>query len=152
MCHVENAKWLATALAIFGLIGITELCLAFFLFRQRQDFIRKGKRTVGVIVSLEQKNLQAGNVCDVGRTMLVPVVEYTSEDGKIRRYTSSTGSSPTLFHVSQQVTIIYDPANPVKAVIMSFGQLWTGPILLGLMGLGFCIFTAVFTWLVFTAE
>ena len=57
-----------------------------------------------------------------------------------------------LFRVGQQVTVIYDPANLARAVIMKFRQLSTAPILPDLMGLGFWIFTAVLTWLVFTTR
>jgi hypothetical protein len=105
LSHIGNAKWLAAALAVFGLIEFTELCIALALFSRTKRFIRGGKRTMGVVVSLEQRRLQADNVCDVGRSVLIPVVEYTSEDGVARRYLSSTGSSPTSFRVSQQVTI-----------------------------------------------
>ncbi|WP_346289844.1 DUF3592 domain-containing protein [Sphaerothrix gracilis] len=70
-------------------------------------------------------------------TYYFPVVEFYSADGKLHQVQLAEGSSPPNYEVGEQVTVLHDPAKPVRARIQSFSSTllaWLTPAILALMG------------------
>lgn len=77
----------------------------------------------------------------VGETYY-PVVEFTANDGKRRNVQLSEGSFPPAYEVGDEVTILYEPENPMDARIKSFGSsalMWILPSITGVLGIGFLV-------------
>ena len=55
-----------------------------------------------------------------------PVVRFHSSDGREFTHASNTGSNVPGFRVGEAVVVLYDPADPNRAVIPTFFQLWFG--------------------------
>jgi len=68
-------------------------------------------------------------------------------DGETYTMNSSSYSSPPAYHVGQAVRVVYDKANPSKARIDNFWELWLLPIIFisiaVLFGLVFNIYMGV---------
>ncbi|NTV14606.1 MAG: DUF3592 domain-containing protein [Desulfobulbaceae bacterium] len=72
-------------------------------------------------------------------TFYYPVVEFKTANGEKVKFTGSAGNAggPQL-PTGSRVEVLYDPANPSQAWIMSFVQYWLGPAgvtAMGLMGM-----------------
>ncbi len=118
--------------AVFAVVGIGILGLAFYLYNSQKDFISTAIKVPGTVID----NVIGGEDNDV----YFPMVQFRSRDGEERRFTASTGSSPPMHNVGEPVEVIYNPDNPDDAQINSTFDLWFGPILCA--GLG-AIFTLV---------
>jgi hypothetical protein len=44
-----------------------------------------------------------------------PVVRYRTADGHVVQFVSTFGTSPSIWHTGQMVTVLYDPLNPESA-------------------------------------
>ena len=60
---------------------------------------------------------------NVERVSYAPVVRFTTGDGREIEFHGRGGSGTTLAE-GDRVTVIYDPANPIRARIVSFLELW----------------------------
>jgi hypothetical protein len=59
----------------------------------------------------------------VERASYAPVVRFTTSNGREIEF-HGRGGSDTAFAAGDRVTVIYDPANPIRARIVSFLDLW----------------------------
>jgi Protein of unknown function (DUF3592) len=82
----------------------------------------------------------SGSVVDASR---YPVVQFSTADGNIIRFTNFVRSS--LWHAGDAVTVIYDPANPQDAVIGGFMGRWFTATLAGALGGVFLLLGILFT-------
>jgi hypothetical protein len=83
-----------------------------------------------------------------GSQVYYPVVAFTLPDHSINTVEMNEGSSPPSYSVGQDVTVLYDPANPNQARIKSIGGalgMWALAIITGLMGVIF-LGAAVLAW------
>ncbi len=122
--------------SIFFVVGVGLLIGGYFAVRHTQGFLRTAIPVQGVVV--ENVYRQSSSSRDNGPSYY-PHVQFRTTDGQAIDFVSSTGSSPPSYSVNQPVTVLYDPQQPYKASINSFGQLWVGSIVL--IGLG-VVFTA----------
>ena len=60
---------------------------------------------------------------NVERVSYAPVVRFTTGEGREIEF-HGRGGSDTAFAEGDRVTVIYDPANPIRARIVSFLDLW----------------------------
>jgi len=60
---------------------------------------------------------------DVERISYAPVVRFTTNEGREIEF-HGRGGSDTSFAAGERVAVIYDPANPIRARIVSFLDLW----------------------------
>lgn len=74
------------------------------------------------------------------RLSYFPVVKFDTDDGYEVQFVSSVGSNPPQYAEGAKVTVIYLPETPEKARIDSLTGLWTGPLIVGLIG---AIFTLI---------
>jgi hypothetical protein len=71
-----------------------------------------------------------------------PVVEYRSADGRRHSVQLIEGSSPASYEVGEDVTVLYDPEQPLDARIKSFSSsmlMWVLPGITGILGISFLV-------------
>ncbi len=110
---------------IFTVVGFGMIVGAFFLFTNTQDFLKNAQTTDGMVVDLVRSSDS-----DTYR----PVVEFTTRDGSVIEFTSSTGTNPPSFSEGEMVGIFYQESSPEQAKIDSFFSLWGGTVILGGLG------------------
>ena len=123
MNSIPNA--LIPVLAVFGL-------LAWVVRKKRR--LAGWSRASGVVIAMQSHR----NRC------MAPVVRFRSADDREFTHYSSTGSSPPGFTVGEAVAVLYDPADPKRAVIPTFFQLWFGECFAALVLVVVLVFTTLF--------
>ncbi|TBU85601.1 DUF3592 domain-containing protein [Phytopseudomonas dryadis] len=68
-----------------------------------------------------------------------PTVSFVTQDGTLGEYHSNTCSHPPAFAIGERVALYYDPQDPQRAHIDSFGQNWAGSLIVGGIGLVFLL-------------
>ena len=116
--------------ALFLAAGIILLLVGAYAASRARDLQRHGVTAVGHVTRLERGSKGSS----------FPVVEFQTEDEQRITFKSRMGSSPPSFRVGEAVAVLYDPLDPQRASIQSFGQLWGPSILSGLLG---AVFTAI---------
>ena len=113
---------------IFFVVSSTLLIAAVFLFRSTKRFLKSAKTASGIVLE---------NVCQTdadGDPYFCPRFSFKTAEGQEIVVQSCNGTNPASFRVKQSVTVLYDLENPEDARINSFGQLWLGPIVFGIVG------------------
>jgi Protein of unknown function (DUF3592) len=138
--------------ALFGGVGLLLLLIGLLVFLRKRAFLSKAATVPGTVVALltqAQRDLSLDpELRNVGlnptqydvEVSFFPLVRFQTKQGQTVEFRSSVGSTSPAYFVGQQVTILYDPANPIKASISSFGSLWLSSLLL--FGVG-SLFTAI---------
>lgn len=75
-----------------------------------------------------------------GRKIAYPTVEFTTARGERLSYDSPSSYSPPRHKVGDTVQIRYMPDQPAICSIDSFGHLWLGPIILGVIGIPWLLY------------
>ena len=119
-------------LLVFIAVGIGMLYLAFSLHVKTNHFLTVAQLTDGKVIRLVTKRSQNSNSYS-------PEVEFTSDDGQLISFVSSSSSNPPSYSVGEQVSVLYDPQSPYTAQINSFFSLRLGEIISGVMGLCFTL-------------
>lgn len=109
---------------LYGTWGALIACALFFGIPNWQ-ISQVGMRTSGTVV--ENRELQDSE----GRSY-TPIVEFQA-DGRAIRFEGQNSSDPPAYRVGQRVEVIYDPAQPERARIYRFSELWLAPLLLTLV-------------------
>jgi hypothetical protein len=103
------------------------------------NLVKGGATADGAVVAMDESDSD-------GSTTYAPIIDYVV-DGETYTMNSSSYSSPPAYHVGQAVRVVYDKANPGKARIDNFWELWLLPIIFisiaALFGLIFNIFMGV---------
>ena len=103
-------------------------------------FVRIAKSTVGKVDRFETRASSRGGTGAARRTTTyAPVFTFRDERGKNYTVTSNTGLNRAAYDRGQEVTVLYDPADPERAQIHSFTQMWLLPTIFGAVGAGFLI-------------
>lgn len=114
---VMNSHKLALGLIpLLGLVGLLA-----WVFRKRRR-LAGWSRAAGVVIALR---------CQ--RRCRAPVVRFHSADHREFIHSSTTATSPPRFAVGEAVVVLYEPADPSRAVISSFVQLWFGECFVALV-------------------
>ena len=113
-------------------IGFALIGLGLVVSGRTRRFLTTGCRADGVVTALVPRTNMEGP--DLARTTYAPSVEFTAQTGALRSFTSATAASRPAYRVGQHVVVVYDPRNPRKAIILSFGEVWLVPLIL--WGLG----------------
>jgi hypothetical protein len=114
------------SVALFLLVGIAMLGGSALLTAKARRLERTGIRVSGKVIRL-----------DYTRGTFYPVVEFVTQGGQQVRFRGRSGSNPATFYPGETVTVLHEPDNPWNAVIESFGELWLGPWITGVMGIAF---------------
>lgn len=127
-------KGMKLAGGIFAVVGLLFAGFGFWFWWGDNQIARIGRDAHGEVIALET------SVDSDGDTTYRPRVAFTDEAGQRHVFVGRIGSSPPSFVRGEAVDVIYDPANPERAIIDSFGQRHLFPLVFG--GLG-SLFAAV---------
>lgn len=98
--------------AIFGLVGSLFVVIGLRSRAALRRFRRTAARAPGVVLDLV---LELGGGRQNGSWLYFPIVRYSLPDGRAVDFKSPQGSAPAAVRKGQQVTVLYDPANPANA-------------------------------------
>jgi hypothetical protein len=106
-------------------MGILVLCagLCFGVFSWGTT--HGGVRTNGVITDLRQNE----------HGYWFPEFAYQDERGIRQTVRSSIGDAPAVFKKGEEVPVIFQRGHPGSGVIATFGELWMGTIICGIVGI-----------------
>jgi hypothetical protein len=137
----ESNKAQNLILGIFTGVAVLMLLIAaisiFFSLRK----INNEKSAPGVVVDMIVQYDYAEN--DRSRVVgqaYFPVVRFAASDGRRRDVHLSEGSDPPSYEIGNEVTVRYNPENPLEARIDSFASslgMWVLPSITGILGLAF---------------
>ena len=83
-----------------------------------------GETTTGIVVRLDEQSDAEGGCCTY-----VPIIEFEA-GGNTYSFRGDTASDPPAYEVSEEVSILYDPANPNTVQINKWSERWLMPIIL----------------------
>src|SRR5262245_21502806 len=128
--------------SMFGVAGIALLAIGVFVLLRKRRFVAGAARTSGTVVGHEARTTPSHGEDDrtVQQTLYHSIFEFKDARGAQRRVTSPTGGNPQPYAEGTAVTVLFDPHDPDRAEIESFGQQWLLPAIL--LGLG-TVFTAI---------
>ena len=113
----------------FLIAGVGSLLFAIYQFLRTKMLVDRGLSTTGTVI--EQKSWGGP-----GNKLFIHVVRYQAGDG-----TDVEFKNYSLFphKVNEAVHIRYDPRNPKRAKIDSWGKLWGFSLIYGLVGILFIV-------------
>jgi hypothetical protein len=129
--------WLQALFVFFLLLGIAFGGIAVRSGSAMRAFVALADRTTGEVVAARS---------GFGMQNTVPVVEFGAAAGGIYQFTGRMKGMA--FHrVGDTVNVLYDPADPTRAEIDFWPELWLGVAVFGLLAVAFVGVTA-FVWIV----
>lgn len=135
--HRTISLLLIGAPVIFGLVGSVFVVIGLRSGAALRRFRRTAERAPGVVLDLV---LQLSGGRQDPSWLYFPIVRYSLADGRVVDFKSPQGSAPAAVRKGQQVTVLYDPANPINARLEG---ILSGGCLYGF----FVVFGAVFVLL-----
>lgn len=121
--------------AAFLAVGLCLLAGCGYVAIEAARFSARAERAEGIVIALER----AGQA-DSARSTARPVVRYVTREGTAATVTGRIGSAPPAFAVGEAVGVLYDPADPGRARLATFLEVWFVALVLG--GLG-TVFAAI---------
>ncbi|MEM1051004.1 MAG: DUF3592 domain-containing protein [Pseudomonadota bacterium] len=118
--------------ALFAGIGALFLAISAAGYLADQSHIATAKEAQGTVINLTQSRGSNGPT-------FAPVVEWRDAKGRRHVLYSNTGSNPPAFARGEKVRVLYDPADPNKAKVDSFGQRFTLILIFAGLGLVFSL-------------
>jgi hypothetical protein len=83
-----------------------------------------GETITGTVVEMEEQSDGQGGCCTY-----VPMIEFTAS-GQTYSFQGDTASDPPQYKVGEEVSILYDPANPNTAQLNKWTERWLFPIII----------------------
>lgn len=124
----------------FVSMGLIFCAIASYWAWETLDFMRTAKMTEGRVDRFETRSSTRGEGRDARRmTTYAPVFTFRDARGRDYTVTSSTGQNRAAYERGEEVTVLYDPADPERARIHSFTQMWLLPTIFGSAGVAFLI-------------
>ena len=118
----------------FAVIAGGALLIGIFVLWSAADLYTGGVRTEGIVLEnresrrTESETVQRADGREVERTIervsYAPVVRFRTREGGREIEFHGRGGSDRAFAPGERVTVIYDPANPIRARIVSFVDIW----------------------------
>jgi hypothetical protein len=127
---VEKAAGVANRLQIGCLTVFFNLFFAgFCLWGAYAGYVswkleQNGETTTGRVVRLEESSSSEGGCC-----VYSPVIEFDAND-QIYSFEGDNASYPPAYEVGEEVSILYDPAEPDTAQINKWTERWLFPIII----------------------
>lgn len=131
-------RWFKIGFVSMGLIFCT---IGSYWAWENLSFMRTAKSTLGKVDRFETRASSRVGTGNSGRrtTTYAPVFTFRDEQGKDYTVTSSTGQNRAAYERGEEVTVLYDPADPERARIHSFTQMWLLPVIFGSAGVAFLV-------------
>jgi hypothetical protein len=119
-------------------LGLLLAGLAAYDYTRTTRFLSHAEETTSTVVEMVERTSITTDA--EGRShesrLWHPVVRFTVDDQTVE-FVAKAGSPQPAYHAGDSVTVAYDPADLRDAKIVSFAQLYRGPLLLGLLGIAF---------------
>ncbi len=97
-------------LGVNGLISFTMLVIGIISYIRTKKFLNRAVETRGIVIDKAFKGSSEG-----GGGMYSPKIKFTDRMGKELEFTENWSSNRPDFKIGDEVIVLYDPANPVKA-------------------------------------
>jgi hypothetical protein len=110
---------------LLNLIWMAMLGAAWYYGQTSWSLRRDGSPVVGVVVGLEESPAS-----DRSGVTYSPIIRYEVE-GRMHTFTSSNSTNPPAYQIGERVALLYDSADPSRARIDSWWELWLMPVMLG---------------------
>jgi len=118
----------------FAVIAVAAGLIGIFVLWSAADLYTGGVRAEGLVVEIresrhtEHESVRRPDGREVERTVerasFAPVVRFTTREGGREIEFHGRGGTGPSFVQGERVTVIYDPANPIRARIVSFVDIW----------------------------
>jgi hypothetical protein len=112
----------------FPLLGILLLVISFAIYRSNAGARETGVLTTGNVVGMEERY-------DSDGSMYAPIIRFTTIEGEVVEFTSSTWSRPAAYGPGDTVEVLYQPDDPNGAEVDSAFERYGASAILGLVGL-----------------
>jgi len=119
----------------FCIAGPLALILALGTAAQRAGLLIYGQHAQATVIGAQQSRSSP--------TAYAPVFRFTAADGRSYTASSDLYGKETAVRFGERIQILYWPRHPESARIDAFGPLWTMPIVVGVVGAGFCVVPAM---------
>ena len=119
----------------FCIVGPLCLAVALGSALQRVALIYSGLRADGTVIAKRQ----TGST----RITYAPVFQFTANDGRSYTVSSDVYGRESTFRYGQHLHVLYRQSRPEFARIDAFAQLWTFPLVAGVVGAGFSVIPAL---------
>jgi len=113
---------------VFGIVGVAAIVAGSFAARKTKRFLARAKTARGTVMHLVMRSSTDSEDGTVSYAYY-PVIRFTAQTGEEIDFEAGTGSNPPMYAMGQPVEILYDPADPYRAKICSFLDLWMVPAL-----------------------
>jgi hypothetical protein len=117
----------------FAVIAGAALVIGVFVLWNTVELYNAGARTEGTVLEVRRTQSTQDEYVTrpdgseyrrtVERSSFAPVIRFATSDGREIEF-HGRGGSDTALAEGDRVTVIYDPANPIRARIVSFLDLW----------------------------
>ena len=85
---------------------------------------QNGETTHGTVVRLEESDSSEGGCC-----VYSPVIEF-DRNGQTYSFEGDNASYPPAYEVGEEVSVLYDPADPDTAQINKWSERWLFPLII----------------------
>ena len=86
---------------------------------------QNGATTSGTVVRLAESDSSEGGCC-----VYSPVIEFVASNDQTHSFEGDTASDPPAYEVGEEVSVLYDPANPDSAQINKWSERWLFPVII----------------------
>lgn len=121
---------------VFAVVGVVLLAIGVKIYLSTKKFLATAVGAQGTVIEMVERT-RRDREGDVS-TMWAPKVRFEVA-GKPIEFESSIGASPPRYKEGQTIDVKYDPQDPNNAKVASGSSYWTGPIILGGLGVIFTI-------------
>jgi hypothetical protein len=122
-------------LGSFCVAGPLLLILALGAAVQRGALVIFGLHAEATVVGMRSMGATAVNYA--------PVFQFTANDGRTHTVSSDVYGKDSAVRYGERIAVLYSPEHPESARIDSFAQLWTLPLVLGVVGAGLSVMPAI---------
>jgi uncharacterized Tic20 family protein len=113
--------------ALFIFFSVFPLGICTYCYMSTTSFLNKAEKTEGKVLEVVERKTSDG-------TTYYPVYSFVDVYGTEHKIYSKSGSYPPQYNVGDPISILYDPDNPKEIKMDSFGSIWIGTIIAGVLG------------------
>jgi hypothetical protein len=122
-------------LGSFCIAGPLLLILALGTAVQRAALVVSGRHAEATVIGAQQSGSS--------RVSYAPVFQFAASDGRSYTVSSDVYGKESAVRYGNRVQVLYWPNHPESARIDAFAPLWTMPLVVGVVGLGFSVVPAI---------
>jgi hypothetical protein len=133
---METIFWLAGLAGkyVFVPLGVLLLAWAAYKYLDTRAWLARSVEATGSVIEMVRvRDRETGDVS------FAPLVRFQTRDGKTVEFQSTFRSNPPAYSTGQNVTVLYDPAEPNAAAVSGLFSIWGFSIILALVGIVFLV-------------